>query len=594
MIMNTKVFSISRFTIMAVIWLLACNAMQAQFMLNSRRPVLDSLSSTWLCPVEKAFFGADLAMRFAFADSAAVWTDVTINGVAVADGDTIVFDSIAGSRAYPLTAVDTLGNTITGSICFTYHPVLELLGDFGYDYTFGNVVAHLPADQAPETMFAKLKWRGASTNTDSKHKRNYHIKFVSTEDSTKTDQTFFGLRSDNSWILDAGQVDMSRLRNRIATELWLDMDSKPYYADQEPNALNGVRGDVVEIILNGKYAGIYCLTEALDRKQMKLKKVKESETGNTFKGMLWKAKADDSYTRMRQSDIYANANEKDMWGGFEVKYPDPDDYMPTDWSVLHDAVDFVANASDSEFDEHIAEYFDIPVLADYWVLINTLLGVDSGVKNIYWACYDQTKDKKITLAAWDMDCTVGQYWINYPFRNPKTVGPTVRLSFFNRLFHRLFDRNSDRFDERAVERYHELRQTLLHPDSLVKRYTDRISFIINSGAAARETARWSRDSDISNCPLDFDDEINYISNWIQTRIPYLDNGMFRPYVEGDITRDGKVDIADVNALIAAIFRVNDYPLWYEDLYKDERYDIADLNALINIILQKESLPDTNP
>lgn len=564
-----------------MVGILTAIAAQAQFTLDLQRPVLDSLTQTWLCPISRAAFGTDARMRFDFADTTAVWTNVVIDNQPVKRGDTVNFTAIAGNRSYPITATDTAGNTISGNICFTYHPVLELIGEFGYNYVNGTVIAN-QAGQAPTEMFAKLKWRGASTNSELRHKRNYHIKFLNPADSSKVDRTFFGLRQDNSWILDAGQVDMSRLRNRIATELWLDINSRPYYGDLEPDALNGVRGDVVEIVLNGKYAGIYCLTEAMDRKQLKLKKYKE-DTG-TFRGMLWKATVDDAYTRMTNSAIYPLTANSETWGGYEVKYPDPDDVMPTDWSTLHQAQEFVVKSTGPEFDAHIGEYYDIPVLVDYWVMINTLLGVDSGIKNIYWACYDQTKDKKITLAAWDLDCTVGQYWVNYPFRDQSKIGPTRRFSSFNQLFHRLFDRNSCDFDTRAVERYWELRKTLLHPDSLIERYTTRIRDIIDSGAADRESARWSGDRDISYNRLDFEDEINYISNWIRTRIPYLDNGMFRPYVYGDINRDGSVDIADINALIAAIFRQNDYPLWYEDLCKDDRYDIADLNILINIIL----------
>ena len=129
------------------------------------------------------------------------------------------------------------------------------------------------------------------------------------------DRRFFGLRNDNSWLLDAGQIDMLRIRNRVTTELWMDMAAKPYYADREPNAMLGVRGDFVEIFLNGKYHGFFALTEALDRKQMKLAKYEDPDSVNPgkFHGMLWKAKATDGIARMTR--YYGYNNSREYWGG---------------------------------------------------------------------------------------------------------------------------------------------------------------------------------------------------------------------------------------------------------------------------------------
>ena len=143
-------------------------------------------------------------------------------------------------------------------------PVLKLTGEFGYDYQDAIVSLYMPDGTSIENMSGKIKWRGGTTNVDGKHKRNYKIKF-------DEDHQFFGLRTDNKWILDAGQADLFRLRNRIATEIWNDIAHKPYYSEKEPDALSGVRGHIVEVYLNNEYRGIYCLTECMDRKQLKLK-----------------------------------------------------------------------------------------------------------------------------------------------------------------------------------------------------------------------------------------------------------------------------------------------------------------------------------
>ena len=99
-------------------------------------------------------------------------------------------------------------------------PIIKLTGEFGNDYQRGTFTLLMPDGTSKVDLEAKIKWRGGSTNIYGKHKRNYKIKFTE-------NQQFFDMRTDNNWILDAGQADLFRLRNRIATELWNDIAHKP-------------------------------------------------------------------------------------------------------------------------------------------------------------------------------------------------------------------------------------------------------------------------------------------------------------------------------------------------------------------------------
>ena len=552
----------------------------SQITLGSQRAVHDSRTGDWLCSIPEAMFGTDFTATF---NTDEPWTDVTIDGTPVIAGTSYTFTQVSGDKKYTLVAHMGDSVTITGNICFTFLPIFEFTGTFNNDYQITEIVANLPSNQGPTTMLSKLKHRGGSTNGPKRLKRNYHIKFLDA-DSQKMDRKFFGLRNDNSWILDAGQIDMLRIRNRVCTELWLDLCRKPYYSAQEPKALLGVRGDFIELFLNGSYNGIYALTEAMDRKQMKLAKIETDTAGvNTFHGSLWKAKDSDRITRM--TGWYGYNNNKDMWGGIEVKYPDPDDVMPTRWKILSDAVKFVALSDNNTFREQVDEYFDIPVIMDYWIFINAIHGVDSGVKNIYWGVYDEQVDKKLTLAAWDLDCTFGQNWINSPPHNDAVVGPTRPLGTINNLLVRLHELSPDSFSVKTVERYQLLRQTILSEESLKQRFHNRLEPLDRAGALARETTRWTRSTDLSKQPLNFPAELEYIDSWIDQHMTYLDNSRFRPYIKGDANRDGVVDVSDLNQIISEVLSGTD-PAWYEDLNDDDILDVSDINAIINIILGK--------
>lgn len=392
-------------------------------------------------------------------------------------------------------------------------PVIKLTGEFGYDYQEGIVSIIYPDGSSDENLSAQIKWRGGTTNAEGKHKRNYKIKFTE-------DHTFFGMRNDNNWILDAGQADVFRLRNRIATELWNDFAAKPYYLSQEPKALSGVRGQVVEVYLNEEYIGIYCLTECMDRKQMKLKKY---DKDGTIHGVLWKSTGYSSSGFSIVPDGYDNSQS--MMDVFEAKYPEPGDDLPeTDYSILWNAINFVVNSTDEEFSEHVSEYFDIPVIIDYYLFVNVLSALDNEGKNMYWAVYDQQNDKILTLAVWDLDLTVGSKYLDYyydGFSSPEFG----KLNVLN-IITRLRNNNVDNFNEKVLERYSSLRKTFFSDENLINRYKKYYNLLKLSGAAEREENKWSGDSDVNNLTIDYDSEITYITDWITCHMQFLDREVF--------------------------------------------------------------------
>lgn len=388
-------------------------------------------------------------------------------------------------------------------------PIIKLNGNFGYDYQEGTVSIYYTDGTSQESLTAKIKWRGGSTNTEEKHKRNYKLKL-------SENHSFFGMRNDNNWILDAGQADVFRLRNRIATELWNDFATKPYYSVQEPNALSGVKGQVVEVYLNNEYRGIYCLTECMDRKQMKLKKF---DKDGTIHGVLWKSTGYGSSLMNIVPNSYDNSQP--MMDVFEAKYPEVGDDLPeTDYSILWNAINFVVNSNDDDFKKHVEEYFDIPVVLDYYLFINLLGAIDNTGKNMYWAVYDKQKNKKLTLAVWDLDLTVGSPTLGH--YNTEFTSPTFPILDPFYLVTRLKELDVNNFNQKVKERYTELRGTFFSPNNLISRYQEYYNILKFSNAAEREENKWSGDSDIYEHIIKFDNEIYNISNWIELRITFLD------------------------------------------------------------------------
>ena len=556
-------------------------ASHAQLLIDGHTAVLDSLTGTYLCPVSRAHFGNTLNAVVTI-DSLASGKTVNIDGTDVASGDTFAFDGISGSKQWAITEMQDDSTTVARKIAFTYLPVVVMNGTFGYDYAEGTVQVLDPDRYSDETMLARVKWRGGTTNVDGKNKRNYHLKFID-ENGEKQDRKFFGLRNDNSWIMDAAQVDFLRVRNRVATELWRDFATKPYHAAQEPKAKTWVDGHEVEVILNGNYAGIYALTEAMDRKTLKLKKF--DETTGEIHGQLWKASTLTGCTTFHLFSPYDNTQEE--WNGLETKYPELDEVSPTDYgSALGQTILFCDTASMTDFNLKAHTYLDMPVMIDYEIFLQTILGIDNYAKNIYWYTYDTPASPMLSLAVWDLDTSMGGNWNPVDF-HPETMSPTRKFSGGNTIFTAIM-RPSSIYYKQSLARYNELRQGVLGTESLIARYTAAVKEITDCGAVAREQARWSHDSDLNGRELNIDSELQYATSWIEQRMSYLDANRYQQPLLGDVNNDHIVDIEDLNLVVNAALNGNlgYYTNASTDVNGDQVTDITDINQITNILLNQ--------
>lgn len=564
----------------------------AQLAIDGRRPVYDQLTNTYMLTVPQAAFGGSYHADVVLDNGI---TQMTIDGKTVTTW--LDLPMIDGDTTY--TMVFRQNNVLKRStLHFTYLPIVCITGTFSNQYVVAPVEITMPDERGVQQYTARIKQAGASTNTQWVLKHNYHVKFVD-DDGEKKDVSFFGLRNDNHWRLDAGTRDMIRFRNYAANGLWADMGTKAYYADKQPNARSYIRGSHVEVFMNGKYHGFYNFSEFLDRKQMKLKKFEEIVTQQdvpytsevTMHGMMWKATDTNNQTLFISADTLCD-NTQGTWADFSVEYPDIDDVCPTDYSTLINAINFVAKSDDATFANKLGEFFDMPVLVDYYMFINVVFGIDNACNNMVFACYDRTVDKKLTLAVWDLDATVGQHYADMEgYYHADVIQPEKELvdvpnnmSEFasNRFFQRLMAMPD--FLVKVRKRYWELRPTVLNPDSLVARYEAIYSRLEACGAMDREAVRWSDTGDISHRMLEFPEEFDYLCDWLRRRIAYLDTHTFA-LPHGDINGDGSVDVADVTLLIAAVLDNGTTGIvGNPDLNTDRMVDVGDVVLLISLVL----------
>jgi len=557
---------------------LSSTGAMAQACFNGKRPASDSRTQSLLIAVPTYAMGNCYTMTVQLDDSV-TWMTIGSQDV---DSE-VCFPLVAGDTTYVMQY--STGDTVMQrELRFTSLPILQLWGTFGQEYADGTAWLDEPDQPLTDTLLVSMRWAGGSTNRTWYHKHHYHMKLVDGS-GNKVNRSLLGLRSDNHWRLDAGLIDMGRIRNHTANTLWADFNVKPYYADKQPTARTYTRGKHVEVFLNGVYRGFYDLTECLDRKQLKLKKYDDQQSPAVIHGQLWKGKDETDATMFISPDEPCDSTQQ-AWAGFQLQYPDIDDVCPADYSTLRQAVNFVANSNGKQFSDSVANYFDLPALAHYYVFINVLLAIDNSCKNLLWACYDRQTSPRLTPAIWDLDATVGQHWsdIDACYRIP-AIGPENELTVVSKLGKsRLFSRLMalPNFRQQVLDTYWQLRTTVLHPDSLVARYNAVFDTLQASGALWRETQRWSGDTDIARRTLDFDDERQYITDWLTRRIAYLDTHTFA-IVPADVNNDGEVTIADVGVIVDVILSGNSDDI-SADVNGDGEVSLADVNATIDVIL----------
>ena len=417
----------------------------------------------------------------------------------------VVLPALCENKQLAITFVGPLQQTSEYTLAFTYLPIVELYGNPNERYTPGELTVDDPESKPVKTR-ANFKWRGNSSKMYAK--KSYAIKLLDDAGNSK-DLSFFGLRSDNNWILDAMAIDLGRMRNRVSTDLWNDFSAKPYYYQSEPEMRNGTRGRFVETFLNDQYNGLYCMTEKLDRKQLKLKKYNETIRGLLYKATLWTPEVFMSDCTSKYS------NDSPDWEGWEIKYPDLDDDEPIDWAPLYNTIDYISKAKGNDVAKNVGTYFDLPVWTDYFLFIDLLLAGDNTAKNLYvytYSCNETKHHNRMGVAPWDLDGTWGRAY------NSFVMDPYDSFLFYHNLNDKL-EQYYPAYSSIRQQRYWDLRNTYWQEEELTQRFEEYFNLFKTSGAEAREIKRWNGYNDFY---LDFDSEYTYIKNWVHDRLAVLD------------------------------------------------------------------------
>jgi hypothetical protein len=425
------------------------------------------------------------------------YQELNIDGKMYSSGDRIDFSGKQLSDSLYFTYRNNQGDIVDGYLYFTTLPVMQI-------YTLENIpdepkidceislCDHYIEGGESVTFSAGIEYRGRTAAIHPK--QSFAIEIRQGSGAASSGLSLLGMREDDDWILDAMYIDKARMRNKLSMDLWRDICLES--ANEKIHGKPYAAYEYVELFLNYEYMGIYALGESIDPKQLNL-----NPTANISDVLLYKTEVWTVSTRFEE---LVDTNTSAFWDGWVQVMPDPEEFVY--WQAPYNFTDLVINGSDDEFEEQIVKYLDIDNLIDYHIFINTCKAYDNMGTNMFYA--RPSIDDPFIIYPWDLDASWGRNWDSTILSSGVIIG--------NPYYGRLIELDVDHFTGRMASRWSELRSTLISHELLFNRVKDNASALIESGSMCRESSKWPEMN------LDLDAELNYMDEWIEERIKYLD------------------------------------------------------------------------
>lgn len=140
------------------------------------------------------------------------------------------------------------------------------------------------------------------------------------------------------------------------------------------------------------------------------------------------------------------------------------------------------------------------------IFVNFIYSWDNLGNNIILAKY--AEEEPFYIIPWDLNASMGRNWEG----NEENATTYIQ----SHMYDRLLSLNPNNYILLTKKRYFELREVALQYEAIEKIFIDNANLLKTSGALDRENNRWPQS------PVYIDKEIDYILNWTQKRLDYLD------------------------------------------------------------------------
>lgn len=335
---------------------------------------------------------------------------------------------------------------------------------------------------------AKIKGRGnASWLLPQKP---YNIKF-------ETDVDLFGLGAEKSWVLITLFYDKTLLRNYLTLDL-----AKTVCGEYEMDKM------FVDVVINGEYNGLYLLTEKVEDSQTRVDLSKKN--GDVL------FEIEQAY---RHDYHCENCIELESGAHLTFKEPEPEDLSLRDFKLKYSQMeDFFEAADDairSKDFSQFSDYIDVESFINWYIVNEFVKNFDS---RFVTSCYCYVKNGKLFMGpCWDYDTCMGNQDVE-TCMDPKGFHVRIAPWYVSLL-------RNDEFYSMLCNRWEELVSSGVF-DRFIQNIDEQTEYL--SEASANHFERWptsltSGDLRGKNALFTYEEEIDYLKNWIEKRIEFLNS-----------------------------------------------------------------------
>lgn len=327
---------------------------------------------------------------------------------------------------------------------------------------------------------------------------------------------FEGMGDSKHWVLESSFVEKSLMRSKIAFDLL-----EQFRLDKKRQRI-APRGRFVEVVLNGSYNGVYLLMEHINRGLLGMK---EYDKNDTTHSLLYRARNKNANYMAENFESFYKKDYKHfphkrqplkkeddpIWGwhsGFEQRYPHKKKHGEY-WKPLEDFVRFVALAPDKEFHAGIFRRMDRENYIDLWIFIHLMDDSDGLYKNRYLGRQGDPGAKWF-IVPWDKDGVMGRK------HNMKKRSHKKELS--THLYRRCMTIGG--FRAAFKEKWSKLLDEGIISKENIHRMIDRNVTRLKD-AQTRNFKRWPINYYKYPDSYDFNQEVDYLKEWIKKRIKRL-------------------------------------------------------------------------
>lgn len=410
---------------------------------------------------------------------------------------------------------------------------------------YADLATH-PDQKVDYEGYISLKYRGNSS-FNSSDKKPYGFKTIAKpleEGGKKVKVSLLGLGKDNDWVLLAPFADKSMIRDVLTFEL-----GRPYL-DWVPSSRH------VEVVVDGKYYGIYILTERPGKGKNRLNLHDPGEDGGDLTGD-WRVEIDrddeDHYYRSKYHP-YGRYGTVDNTKYITYQYDDPEyedfaDLPAGTEKAIQKSIDDMEDcfAGDNYKDpvNGYRKYIDVTSFIDYMLSTEFTFNVDGYRLSSHMYKYSETRakneglDSRWKCTLWDFNIALGNadyykgsrtdLW-QYDMNSRETDNQLVPF-----WWKRLIDDPAYQTDLKA--RWAEYREGQ-YADNRIDAKIDSLATLLTSGGAMeRNEAAWGMFGRYvwpnAYVGYSFNDEISYLKRWIKNRLTFMDKKLL-PQEKADI------------------------------------------------------------